>query len=243
MSFFGSYLSTQATALHDGIVKTVVGFDPEGATEAQLTEYQGKVDELANIAAKAEMQAQADEAKIGTLQASFDQHMKAAASLDGNPDPAVQKGLDKLITDAEHIKGDLDQAKTAAVDSRGYADQMKTAHASAVEKWKSGRQHLAEDQRNMERAKQDAAMAISRKADAERAAGLIGGLDTADVAHSAMQANIAKFKLQSEGARLTTGALSTASEGDDVAAKALAAASGGPSTGSSLADRMAALRG
>lgn len=243
MSLLGNYLGVQVQALHDGIVKTVVNFDPEGASEAQLAEYHNKVDQLADIAAKAMTQAAADAARVIQLQASFDQHMKAAASLDGSNEPAKQKALEKIVSDAETISGDLESAKASAADSSGYADQMKAAHGQAVDKWKNGRTHLDQAKRDQERARQDAARAAQQTADAERAAGLIKGLNGGDIALDAMAANTARLKEKAASARLTSGALSTATEGDDEAAKALAAAAGTSSAaGSSLAERMAALR-
>jgi hypothetical protein len=256
MSFLGNYLGVQAKALHDGLVKTLVSFDPEGASEAQLAAYGDKVTELEGIAAKAETQAQADGKQAADLTADAERHIKAvelleqqvAAETDPARKAAKQKGLTQVSQDAERLVGELETAKASAADSRGYADQMKDAHRQAVEKWTTGKTRLSQAKRDQERARIEADRAQERKADRERASGLTSGLDTTDLAVNAMAANTQKFKEKAAGARLTTDALTASSEGDAEAQAALAAVSGtapaaGASTSSSLKDRLAALKG
>ena len=254
--FFGNYLGVQAKALHDGVVKTIVSFDPEGASQAQLDTYGATVHELEGIAAKAETQAQADERSVTALTVRAEQHVHAVELLEGQiasegdekVRSAKQKGLDKVGADAGRILGELEDAKKAAADSRGYADQMKAAHAQATEKWRTGKARLETAKREQERARQEASRATERRADAERANGLAGGLDTGDLAINAMAANTAALRQKAEGAKLTTAALTACSVGDDEAAKALAAVTSGAApagapTSGSLRERLAAAKG
>ena len=255
MSFFGNYVVANVWALHDGIVKTIADFDPQGASEAQLAEYGDKVHEMEGLAAKAEIQAQADAAQVAKLTASAEQHVNASALVEkqvtAETDPAAkarkQATLDKLNADATAILGDLESAHAAAKDSRGYADGLLAAHKQAVAKWTAGRSNLERAKREQDRARLDAARAQERKADAKRAAGLTTRIDTSDIVLNAMAANTAKYEQQAKGARLTTGELKSATAGDSDVAEALSAVSDAPAasatTAASLAERLAALKG
>jgi hypothetical protein len=252
MTFFTSLLGQKAQEIHDGIIKTVVAFDPQGATQAQIDEYSHNVDQLADIAARAETQAQADQKKADELGVSLEQHIHAAeilsAQVDATADAAAksakQKGLDKIMADAEQIKHQHDDAVTSAAQSRTYADERKDTHQAAVQKLLTARTRLEAAMRNQQRSHDEATIAAQRAADAKTAAGLTSGLDTMDTALSAMDANAARDHQKAMAANMTAGALSAHADGDAEAAAALAAASGNaPATSISIADRLAALKG
>jgi hypothetical protein len=251
MSFLTSMIGQKAREVHDGIIKTVVAFDPQGATQAQIDEYSQNVDQLADIAARAETQAQADQKKADELGVSLEQHIHAAellsaqvaATADTAAKAAKQKGLDKIMADAEQIKQQHDDAVKAATDSRAWADERKATHQAGVQKLLTARTRLETAMRNQQRAHDEAAIAAQRAADAKAAAGLTSGLDTMDTALGAMEANANRDHQKAMAANMTAGAMSAHADGDAEAAAALAAASGNaPSASMSIADRLAALK-
>lgn len=235
MSLFGSYLGQKTKDAHNMVVSAVVSFDPQGATEAQISEYVHSVDSMADIAARAEQQAVADEAKISQIQADLDKHIRAIDMY--SSDPTKETVVTKLLSDAETLKADLKSAKDAATDSRKYADERKQVHGEAVTKLTSARANLERAMREQERAKQDAARAAERKRDTEAAAGITSGLNTMDVALDAMNANAAKMRRQAAADGMTAAALTHTT--DDVE-EALKAVDAPPKM--SIAERLAALK-
>jgi len=244
MSLFGNYLGTKAKDLHDGLVKAVVAFDPEGASAAQIEEYKGQVDQLAAIAAKAAQQAQADEARVQQLSADFDRHKKAAGLLAGQIDSAEgaarEQALEKILDEAERLKTDLATAQTSLADSQGYYGERKEVHARAAEKLLRAKSVLEAAVRDQERARQEAERAAERKRDVQQSAGLTNGLDTMDVALDAFKANASAARQKAEADKLTANALGGARESDSLVKAALAEADG-QAAKPNLKDRLAGL--
>jgi DNA repair exonuclease SbcCD ATPase subunit len=241
MSFFGALIGEKAHELHDAAFQAVVSADPKGASEAQMQQYIHNVDTLASIAATAQLQADADAAKILSLKADYTRHLTAATLYSQKPESEQnQTTLNKLLDDAEKLKTDLETATASAQNSAAYAAKCKDNHAQAVTKLQSAREHLNQAMREQAQAQQDAKIADQRKHDQEIAAGLVaGGGDSLDAALNAMTAHTNALKQHIEAANLTSSALSGNGADDDVAA-ALAAVDAKPTL--SAADRLAALK-
>lgn len=251
MSLLSKYFGGDVKALQDGIVKTVVQHDPRGAMQAEIQEGLGKLHKLAGLAAEAAGKAQADAAQVAKLQGSFNQHLTAADSLTTQiseaTDPAVgkakQTALDKILADAEHLKRDLDSAKTSAAESRSDADELKKDADTARERLEASQRELTTAIHEQDRAQIEAKRAEERRETAERTAGLVSGLSSHDVALQALHSNTELAHKRALAATMTADGLEGNSSADAEVAAALRAASGEAAAPTTAADRLKALRG
>lgn len=183
LRLLGSYLGAQARALHDGVVRAIVSFDPEGASEAQIREHGRQVDKLADIAALALRRAGQDEAAAKALDTRFVQFRRAAQLLSEQVDGAAdadratkERALERVLADAEALKAERDRAREDALDSRGYADERAAQLKLAVDAWKQARDRLAAATREQQRARDAARRASDRARGAASSAGLADGV-------------------------------------------------------------------
>lgn len=241
MSFFGALLGEKAHELHDAAFQAVVAADPKGASEAQMQQYIKNVDTLASIAATAQAQADSDAAHVLAVTADYQRHLTAATLYSQKPDAEQNPTtLNKLLDDAEKLKGDMTSASTSAKSSADYAAKCKDNHSQAVTKLAAAREHLNQAMRDQAQAEQEAKVADQRKHDQEIQSGIVaGGGDSLDAALNAMTAHTNALKQHIEAQNLTSSALS-GNGADDEVAKALAAVDAKPAM--SAADRLAALK-
>lgn len=252
MSFLGKYLTEAVRDAHRGVNDFIVNFDPERAGEADVAEVKANVDSAEAIASRADTKAQEDEKARDALKVRLDQHIKAVEKLsaeaeamaEGPARTAKEKGVEKLMTDAEALKAQHAAAVAAADDSRAYAKERLEVHGVAVQKMRTLRTRLDTAARDRSRAEQDAALAAQRKSERLATAGITRDNDTGSVAIAAMERQTAALRQQAAGNRLTTNALTQASEGDEEATRALAEASGtAPALQGDIKSRLAALKG
>lgn len=252
MSLLTSIVAENIKAAHRGVTDFIVNIDPEGASEAQISEMIANVDSAASIAAKAEQNAQAAEKARDELKVKLDQYIKAAeilsAEIEGLPEGAKRNsketGLTKIINDAETLKSQYADAVAVADDNRSYAKERLEVHNLGTQKLTTLRTRLEASRREQERARQEATRAAERKREQLSSAGITRGDDHSEVALAAMERKTAQLRQQAAADSLTSGALSKKSEGDDEATRALAAASGtAPSLQGDIKSRLAALKG
>ena len=243
MTFGISYVTTKMREAADGAAKIVANFDPEGATEADIQEGHKKVDELAAIAAGAMTKAEADQRIADAAKAEYNKYKTAAMATNAlveAGDVSKQGVLEKLISIAEKLKPQVEDAQHTATDSQTWYEETKGYHEQAVQKWTGMRTALDNARRDLERSKQQEQQETRMASERERAAGLIGR-GTGNVALDAMQAAAADAKQHAAAAHLTNMALGHASGVDDDVAAALASVDKGGAPTPSAASRLANL--
>jgi chromosome segregation ATPase len=247
LHFFGSYASTKVKDAAKSAVDALVAFDPEGATQAQISLMETSLDTLG--VKLSSVQRQYDEAK---------QHLDAASKLNTTRltaaetlqqqiaagDASKQQSLDTLLGIIEQGQPELDALKKDETDVKTYLAELQSAYSSAAEKLKAAHRQLEEAHRTMERANLAADRAKDRADTAAIAAGVRSGGDTLNVALDAMQRKTRAAEDAAAAANLKANTLAPQDherEDPNIAA-ALAAAAGAPAAPQSSADRLAALR-
>ncbi|MGY3582436.1 chromosome segregation ATPase [Bradyrhizobium sp. USDA 4341] len=247
LNFFGSYATTKVKDAAKSAVDALVAFDPEGATQAQISLMEQSLDTLG--VKLSSVQRQYDEAK---------QHLDAALKLNStrltaaetlqqqiaSGDASKQQSLDTLLGIIEQAQPELDALKRDENDVKGYLAELQTAYSSAAEKLKAAHRQLDEAHRNMERANLASERAKDRADTAAIASGVRSGGDTLNVALDAMQRKTRAAEDAAAAANLKANTLAPQDheKEDPNIAAALAAAAGAPTAPQSSADRLAALK-
>ena len=243
MSLFGSMLQNKVGQAADGLTKAVVGLDPVGAIQAQILEDKKIVDHFAQQAAADLEKSNGDAAAVATKQSEFDRYKQAARATNDKlqaGDATQQVVLDQLLAKAEGLKADIASLKERAdLSLQRYNDSLGH-HQQAIAKWTGEKERLEAAMRSMQNAQEDEKRAREDTAQRERDAGLLSGLNSGDLALSAMESRAAEARQRANAARMTGEALGAKSAVSSDVQKALDEVAGKPAT-KSAADRLADL--
>ncbi len=251
ISFIRNLLGVKTDQAVQGAMEALVRWDPKSATEAELRTMEQHLDGLGRQVAEARAIYDREQREADEIKALSNQRMAAAEhlqrQLDAEPDPArktaLEKSLETVVGMLEEMTPDLEREAKDAVDAHQFLEMLEKNYADAGAKLKSARAELTRAQRDMGRAEQQRGMAERQAEAARQAAGLVSSTSGLTVALKAMQDTAAKDLASAEAANAKAKLLMpTAPEKEDPnIAAALAAASGKPA-GSSLSDRLAALK-
>jgi len=252
LQFIGNLLGVKTDQAVNAGVEALVRWDPQSATEAELRTMEQNLDDLGLQVARARQEYDREEKEAEAIQATSKQRMAAAeqlqAQVNAATDPAMKANLEKslgiLVDMLEKMQPDIDRETKQAADAKSFLEMHEGTYAEAGGKLKAARGALEQAQRDMARAAQEKQTAERQAEMARQAAGLTQSTSGLTIALKTMQDAAAK-DLQSADAAAAKARLlrpSKPEQDDPNIAAALAAASGHPVVGTSLADRLAALK-
>lgn len=237
MSFLGSMLTAKARDLHDAAVKTVANWDPNGAGESQIIEWDSQAKEFAASAAKAATDATAANDEVANINANITRYIAAAEKLAATNETAAMAAA----TTAEEWQARLADAQNVAKDATSWAAETLAAAQLAQKKVMDGRKTIEAAKRDLARATQENQIAEQRRAERERMAGITKGLNGADLAIDALTANAKEAREKAAANNIRSGVLGANVENDAAINAALAEVDGGPKP-QTLAEKLAALK-
>jgi hypothetical protein len=252
LQFIGNLMGVKTDQAVNAGVEALVRWDPQSATEAELRTMEQNLDDLGLQVARARQEYDREEKEAEAIQATSKQRMAAAeqlqAQVNAATDPAMKANLEKslgiLVDMLEKMQPDIDRETKQAADAKSFLEMLEGTYAEAGGKLKAARGALEQAQRDMARAAQEKQTAERQAEMARQAAGLTQSTSGLTIALKTMQDAAAK-DLQSADAAAAKARLlrpSKPEQDDPNIAAALAAASGHPVVGTSLADRLAALK-
>lgn len=253
LQFIGNLLGVKADHAVNAGVEALVRWDPQAATEAELRTMEQNLDDLGLQVAKARQEYDREEKEAEAIQATAKQRMAAAeqlqAQMNAATDPAMKANLEKslgiLVGLLEQMQPDVDRETKQAADAKDFLEMLEKTYAEAGGKLKAARGALEQAQRDMARAAQQKETAERQAEMALQAAGLSQTTTGLTVALKTMQ-DAAARDLQSADAATAKARLlrpSQPEQDDPNIAAALAQAAGHSPAPTSLADRLAALKG
>lgn len=255
-SFLAQLGIAQMGKIGDTIMTSLVKFDPETASAAEVVEMGINCNQLAARVAQTETQVEKDQGVVKQLQATLDRNRQAAAILGERLQAApVGAGADSLnaklttvLNEIEQIGGEdgdgskagsLFEAQQHVVESSADLTDWRATHQHAVEQMTGAKDRLRRAHADMERATAEQQRAEERRRQAECDAGLKHGLDTSNIALSAMEQAASNARMAAHAAAIQTDALrqTTSNSTEDIVAEALA----GQKPTMSALDRLAKL--
>lgn len=237
--FAKSFVRSQARSLHDGLIKAMASWSPDSVGAAQLEEWNTQAVEMAQVAAKAKIDAQTAREALANIQANVTRYTAAAEKLfaAGN-----EKAAESAVNTGLEWKEKLADATTEVNESEAWEKESLAAAEKAQLLVVEGRDKIAKAKREQERARQNEEASARRLADRERVAGITKGLNGADLVLDAMAANSAAAKQRTEANNIRSGVLGKSTETNTEIAAALAEVDG-TTQPKSFADKLAALKG
>lgn len=240
----------QAGNALETFTQAVVAFDPETASEAQISLMEEELDKLGQRVGKAELAVKKDHEETQALLTQYDRYMSAAERLEGQLTqaddagrPALEASLDKLVVELERLQPEIDREKQEDQEAEAFAAELRKAYDEAAAKLKKAQTQLTQAQRRMEQAKLKQERAEERAQGVREAAGLSSSMGGLDTALAAMEKESDKAESASRSAELKIGAFGKQEITDDPnIAAALEAAEKPALPDASARDRLAALR-
>jgi uncharacterized phage infection (PIP) family protein YhgE len=253
MGIFSKFAAVKAEGGVRHIVQWLAAADPKGMSEAEMRVMEGKLDEIGREVVTARNTANKERVehetivKLRTTRIGAAEVIKnqIAALPEGSTDRAGKEAsLDNLLDLIEAMQDEVEREAQEAKDAQQDLADIESAHAEAVQRFKTARSDLQKAQRGMSTAKRDRARAEQSANTAAIAAGVRQSTSNLTSALDAMR-NIAQAdKDAAEAARLKAKSLrpDQPEKDDPNIAAAMAAASGQKPAPKSAAERLAALK-
>lgn len=247
LQFFGRFAQEKVKTAAQAATAALVAFDPQGATEAQISLMDGQLDQLGQRVAESQRKYTEAKSSLDAAQRLNSQRLTAAETLQAQiaaGDSSKEASLIKLLDIIEQAQPDLNALKQDEAEVGAYLADLQSAYSTAAEKLKQARRELGQAARGMERAKIAEDRAKDRAGAATLAAGVHTGGDTLNTALDAMKRKTAAAQDAATAANLKASTLAPQDhEKDDPAiAAAMAGASGQPAKPQTAAERLAALK-
>lgn len=228
--------------------EAIVSFDPDGATEAAISEMEENFDKINIEFSKTKQEYTREQAEADEILKLQSQRMSAAehisAQLAENPnDEALNTGLNQLLDAMEEMADDVAREVEEAADAKELMDELDATVKMYGDKLKNARNDMKKASNAMKKAQAQEERADQRAERAKQAAGLsssVGGLSSA---LEAMNKQASDAQANADASKRKADMLSPIkAEENDAVAAAMAAVSGTPAKSNSAADRLAALR-
>ena len=240
----------QAGNALESFTQAVVAFDPETASEAQISLMEEELDKLGKRVGKAEMDVKKDHEETQALLTQYDRYLAAAERIEGQLEGAeegqrskLEESLEKLVAEQERLNPEIERERQEDQEAEAFATELRQAYDVAAEKLKKAQVQLKQAQRRMEQARMKKERALERAEGVRQAAGLSSSMGGLDTALNAMDKETEKAETTSRAAELKIGAFGQTEITDDPnIAAALEAADKPALPASSTRDRLSALR-
>lgn len=227
----------------------IVGFDPEGATEAEIATMEENFDKVNREFSKAKQDWLREKKEADTIEELYQQRLAAAEhiqqQLDAQPDNADQlnAALSQLVETLESMAPEIQREKEEAEDAKEVMDDLEATVKLYAENLRTARSQLKTAARAMEKAKRDEERAAMK---AERAARLAGLKQNSSILGSALESmnkQAAEAQARADAAQHKAELLGpTKVEDNAIVKQALASVSGASPAPSSVSERLAALK-
>jgi len=232
-----------------GLQDAIVAFDPEGATEAEITTMEENFDKINQEYAKAKQDWMREKKEAEEIEALYNQRLAAAEQIQNrintDPDNARQlnDALTQLFETLEGMTSDVEQEKEEAKDAKEVMDDLDETVKLYAENLKKARSQLKAAAHAMEKAKRQEERANIKAERASRLAGLKKGGSVLGSALESMNKQAAEAEARADAAMHKAELLGPAKvEENAIVKEALASVSGTPYTSTSISERLAALK-
>jgi len=247
--FIKNYGKGKLTDTLGGLRDAIVGFDPEGATEAEIATMEENFDKVNREFSKAKQDWLREKQEADTIEDLYQQRLAAAEhiqqQLDAWPDNADQlsAALNQLVETLESMAPEVQREKEEARDAKEVMDDLEATVQLYAENLRTARSQLKAAARAMEKAKRDEERAVVK---AERAARLAGLKQNSSILGSALESmnkQAADAWARADAAKHKAELLGPAKVEDNAIVKqALASVSVTSPASSSISERLATLR-
>ena len=242
--FLKHYGVAKANEVLDEFAQTVVAFDPDTASKAELAGMEEELARLGHRLVEAEQEVQREQGETKQLQESYAELLAAARIVEeevaglSDPGPRAEKEatLEAIVVELERLKPEIEREIQEDQEVEAWRAELRRAYDELAGKLKGARQELKSARRQMD-------MARLQRQRVELRGGLASSLSSLSTALDAMNQETARVRSETEVMRMRADILG----GDRIThqpgvAEALSKARGQSRiSGGSLSSRLSAL--
>jgi len=250
LNFVKHFFVKKAQDAQAGFVQMLVEFDPESASEAEISELDEALTKLTTQMVSAKKAWEKEDREAKEVQKNYDLRLAAAERLQARADaapaeekPQVEASLAALLGELEKMVPEIDRELKEAEEAKVYYDELAQAVKTASERLKTARDRLSEAKRRMDVAK----VRMERAQESEERAKVLAGIKqqagNLGTAFDAMTQKAEEMESKAEVSSQKTQLLTPPKSEDPYLAQALKEAQGDATPAQqSLTDRLAALK-
>lgn len=240
-----------AESAEQSALNALAGAAPDLMSEAGIREQEERLDKVTKEFVEAKADYEKEKREADEAEALYNQRLQAAESIsaqlesaDEEAKPKLEASLVKLLDTIEEHAPEVEREVQEAADAKVWMDEAEAVMTEISADLKNARKDLEAAKRDQSTAKKQKERAERMESRAKELAGIKKGGSGLSTAAAAMRKNAENDRKRADAATLKANMLKTskAEDEDETIAQAMAAASGKPSAGGSLSDRLAALK-
>ncbi|CAM2058454.1 conserved hypothetical protein [Desulfovibrionales bacterium] len=248
--FLKHFAKTKAEDAQSGLMRLLVEFDPEGASEAEISQLYAALTKITRQMFDAKKDYDRELKEAEEIRKNYDLRVNAAerlqVRLDATADTAekaqIEASLNKLVADLEAMTSQAEREQQEAKDAKAYYEELNAAVKIASERLNSSRTHLTNAKRRMDMAKLQAQRANEQEGRAKSLAGITQQTNRLSSALEAMTKRAEELEIDATVSHEKTSLLTSSKDDPDpLIAQALQEAQGKKPI-LSLQDRLAVLK-
>jgi len=254
--FLTTFGKKQIGNVGESITRSIVAWDPETATEAEIESMIQELDKITREAGKAHTQFDKEQKEADAAKKNYDRHLAAAQMLESQLQEAQTSGdsskasqletsVGKLVDDLEKLKPEMDREVQEAAEAKEFYNELMEVAKITAEKVKKAREMLDRAKRDMQRAKMEEVRANAKASRAEKLAGLRKDASDLGVALSSMNQAAEEARAKAAASDMKAKLLSPEHDKEDANIEAALKAVAGDTPlklQPSVSDRLAALK-
>lgn len=253
MSFLNNFLKTKGHDAINGVITAMAAQDPDTATKAELLTREQDLDRAGAIIAGIRADLAKEQAEFDALDAQYHQMLggadalkaQADAETDQNKKASLEASLDRLLGKVEAMVTNHDTKEKSLESTRALLNNANEAYKDKAKALASAKGELDQAKHELQHAKIDKERAAERADQAAAIAGLReSGTSRISVALDSMHAAAQRARAETEASMMKADALSSVVKNDDDDPNIIAALKAAqPQQGKqSVADRLNSLR-
>ena len=250
LRFVKGYAKAKSQSAGTSLIQTIVSWDPEGASEADILAMSEDLDKLVEEAAKASEEAEREQRRSDEIKDLYNKRLAGVEVLEARKEGAsaeeaaqIDAVINEELTKLEEMLPEIEREEAKAKEALEYKKELDEMCQAAADKLKQARAQLTKARRDMERAKLREKRAEEKAKKAAILAGITKDVSRMSSALSTMTAEAEAANARAEAKNMKTRLLKTNNSSSDLMEEAMKEASRSSDTQKrSAAERLAALR-
>lgn len=252
MAFFGfmkGYAKVKSETAGLSIIEMIAGWDPEGASEADIRLMDDNLNELLKQASQAKFEAEKEQKEADEINALYKQRLAGVEILQGrlstadeNQKAKIMAVIEEEVIKLESMQNDIAREEQEAVEAVAYMNELNALCKTAADQLKNARKQLHDAQVQLKRANLKEKRATEKAKRHAEVEGISKNMSKMTSALGAMQKQTAKANQNAEAQEMKSKLLHTKTGSDELMQDAMKEASSGTGSSASIADRLAALK-
>ena len=211
--FLKHYGMSKASDVLNEFTSTVVAFDPEVASKAQIEMMEAELHKLGRRLAEAEAEVRREHQETAELRRTNEEYLEAAWMLEAKMKEAenknermeIKSSLNQMIARLEKLKLELIREEQEDREVEAWRSELRRSFEDLGEKLRRSKGELRTARRQMDMTRLRMERAREQERRSQEAAGMISSISALSVALDSMNQETAKMRADTETSQLKAG--------------------------------------